>query len=376
MSAKLAYPAPASSTANPKPILRRALTWRWSASMSGTDCCSVHSIVMWCGSRPTARTWAPSAAASNAGCRRLSGVRLMAIPARRVAGGTPVRLDLADVLEDGRDDVDVELHAAVGVDRRLDDRRDRLREHRHLRPEQALVFVQLARRDVDDRLERDDVELPQAEEVVEHLGLDDLGRLGHADPVGQAGQQDRRRHRDDVAIGLGQRVVDRDEAVFGSVRGVVRDLRGQPVGQRVDRADQDRPGLELEQAATDDASREAAHEPDVPRPEQSLRRGPTWRGLEPHFGILRAGPRRGRSYERPDRVAPWSGAVRWGPVRSARQSLSGADRQVEPVLGRRERAGPLGSNAHDGWNAKLKSTMSVPVAGSPPRSALLAASTR
>jgi hypothetical protein len=35
-----------------------------------------------------------------------------------------------------------------------------------------------------------------------------------------------------------------------------------------------------------------------------------------------------------------------------------------------------GSKAHDGWKAKLKSRMSVPLAASPPRSALLAESSR
>ena len=63
---------------------------------------------------------------------------------------------------------------AIRVDRRRDDRRDRLREHRHVGPEQALVFVQLAGRQLDDRLEGHPVQRPQAEEVVEHLGLDDL----------------------------------------------------------------------------------------------------------------------------------------------------------------------------------------------------------
>ncbi len=220
------------------------------------------------------------------------------------------------------------------------------------------------------------MELPQAEEVVEHLGLDDLGRLGHADPVGQARQQDRRRHRDDVAIAFGQRVVHRDEAVLGSVRCVVRDLRGQPVGQRVDRADQDRSGLELEQAAADDAGREAAHEPDVPRPEQSFRRGPTWRGLEPHVAILRSGP---------TVVGRTSVPIGWplGPVRSGGVRAGQPGSRSPARIGRSSRfsggasgQAHLGSNAHDGWIAKLKSTMSVPVAGSPPRSALFAASTR
>ena len=58
------------------------------------------------------------------------------------------------------------------------------------------------------------------------------------------------------------------------------------------------------------------------------------------------------------------GARRPGSARSRRFS-GGASGQAQ-----------RGSNAHDGWKAKLKSRISVPAAGSPPRSALLAASTR
>ena len=84
---------------------------------------------------------------------------------------------------------------------------------------------------------------------------------------------------------------------------------------------------------------------------------------------------------RPSRSGGAVGPVRCDvPVRSA--SLS--PRAARPArIGRSRRFSggasghaQRGSNAQDGWNAKLKSTMSVPVAGSPPRSALLAASTR
>ena len=69
------------------------------------------------------------------------------------------------------------------------------------------------RRQLDDRLEGDLVDVLQGEEVVEHLRLDDLARLGHADPVGEAGQLDRRGQRDEVALAFGQRRVEVDEAV-------------------------------------------------------------------------------------------------------------------------------------------------------------------
>ena len=166
------------------------------------------------------------------------------------AGLAPCRLDPLDAGQRGPDDVRVELDAAVGVDRGLDDRRDRLREHRHVGPEEAFVLVQRAVREGDDRLERQRVELTQAEEVVEHLGLDDLGRLGHPDPVGQPGQLDRRRHRDEIAVALGQGVVDGHQSVLGCPGAPVRlgDLGDGRVGQCLGRRDEDDAGVELEEA--------------------------------------------------------------------------------------------------------------------------------
>ena len=127
-------------------------------------------------------------------------------------------------------------------------------------------------REGDDRLERHRVELSQAEEVVEHLGLDDLGRLGHPDPVGQPGQLDRRRHRDEIAVALGQGVVDGHQSVLGCPGTPVRlgDLGDGRVGQCLGRRDEDDAGVELEEAAVDDVHRKSPHEADVARPEQAL----------------------------------------------------------------------------------------------------------
>ena len=129
-----------------------------------------------------------------------------------------------------------------------------------------------AGRERDDRLERHRVELPQAEEVVEHLGLDDLGRLGHPDPVGEPGELDRRRHRDEIAVALGQGVVDGHQSVLGCLAAPVRlgDLGDDRVGQRIGRRDEDDARVQLEDAAVDDVHRKAPHEADIARPEQAL----------------------------------------------------------------------------------------------------------
>ena len=189
------------------------------------------------------------------------------------------------------------------------------------------------------------VHLPQAEEVVEHLGLDDLRGLGHADPLGQAGQLDRRRHRDEVAVALGKGLVERDQPVLGPVRGL-GDLGGERVGQRLGRTDEDDAGVEFEQAPAIDVRREAAHESDVARPEQSLGRGSSWRGQEPHATYLAPVTSADWPSDRPGRRGPlvrcdamWSGAVR---VAQSASRSPGADRQVEAVLRRGERAGPAG----------------------------------
>ena len=284
------------------------------------------------------------------------------VAAGRPAGGAFGRLDPADVLEHGAHDVHVQLHTSVRADRGLDDRRDRLREHRHVRAEQALVLVQLAGVDVDDRLERDLVQLPEAEEVVEHLGLDDLGRLGHADPLGEAGQLDRGGHRDEVAVALGQGLVERDQAVLGPVGGL-GDLGGERVGQGLGRADQDDARIELEHAPAFDERSESAHEPDVARPEEPFRRGSARRGgQEPHAGILRpaAWPSRGATV--PVVMVRWSGAIRWGPVRSgAAPSRRQALRRSPARIGRSRRfsggasgQAQRGSKAHDGWNGEVE----------------------
>ena len=166
-------------------------------------------------------------------------------------------LEATGPLEDRGDDEEVELDRPFRVDGRRDDGRDRLGQHRHLRAEQALVLVQLQRRQVDDRLERHPVQRPEAEEVVEHLGLDDLGRLRHPDPVREAAELDGGRGRDQVAVGLGQRPVDHDEAVLG-VSCPIGDLLDQAlVAEGSGRGDQHGPRLELDGpgAATTEASR-------------------------------------------------------------------------------------------------------------------------
>ena len=143
--------------------------------------------------------------------------------ARFLAGLAGDGLEAARLVEDRVDDEHVELDRALGVDGGGDDRGDRLGELRHLRPEHALVLVQLAGREVDDRLERDAVERAQAEEVVEHLGLHDLRGLRHPDAVGEARDLDRGRHGEEVPLRLGAARVDHDEAVLG-VAGALGDL--------------------------------------------------------------------------------------------------------------------------------------------------------
>ena len=116
------------------------------------------------------------------------------------------------------------------------------------------------------------MQLSQAEEVVEHLGLDDLGRLGHPDPVGEPGELDGRRHRDEIPVAFGQGVVDGHQTVLGCLVAPVRlgDLGDDRVGQRTGWRDEDDARVQLEDAAVDDVHREAPHEADVARPEQAL----------------------------------------------------------------------------------------------------------
>ncbi len=233
-------------------------------------------MVSWCGIEPDLADLGGQRACLEGWVEQADRRQVDGEPARRTPVSPRRDLEPADPLEDRRDDVDVELDAAIGADGGLHDRADRLRQHRHVRPEQALVFVQRPGRQRDDRLERDPVELPQAEEIVEHLGLDDLGRLGHPDPVGQPGQLDRGRHGDQVAIALGERAVHRDQPVVGRIGGL-GDRRGQAVGQVVGRPDQDGARIELDQAPAVDERREAAHEPDVARPQQALVGATPWR---------------------------------------------------------------------------------------------------
>ena len=203
----------------------KRLHTRWSGATSATACCSVHSTVIWRGREPGLDDHAPPARASKRGSSRLTGVRLIAIPERarcrasgpRLRGADPARGSVAMMNDIELDARPVSIAACTTA--------DRLREHRHLRAEQAFVLVQLARCQLDDRLERDAVQGPQAEEVVERLGLHDLRGLGHPDPVGEAGQLHRGGQGDQVAVGLGERVVDRDEAVLGPFRCRARSRR-------------------------------------------------------------------------------------------------------------------------------------------------------
>jgi len=113
--------------------------------MSGTDCCSVHSMVIWRVSRPTSDPGGQNGrlegAIDEAERRQVDGIATLR--QTRLAGG---RLEPADPLERGGHDVDVEFDAAIRVDRRLDHRADGLRQHRHLRTEEALILVELAGR--------------------------------------------------------------------------------------------------------------------------------------------------------------------------------------------------------------------------------------
>ena len=171
------------------------------------------------------------------------------------------------------------------------------------RPEEALVFVELARGEVDDGLERDLVQGPQAEEVVERLGLDDLRRLGHPDPVGEARLLDGARERHEVAVRLRQREVDRDESVLG-VAPVFRDLVGDGIGQPVGRADQDRARAEVEDARAGHSVGQLVHEPDVPRPEEPLVRRSPGRREEPQACVQRVTSRRRAAWGRHRRSMP------------------------------------------------------------------------
>ena len=223
-------------------------------------------------------------------------------------------------------------------------------QHRHLGTEEALVLVQLPGREGHDRLVGDLVELPQAEEVVEHLGLDDLGRLRHPDPLGEPGELDRGRHRDEVAIAFGKAAVDGDQAVFGVVR-VACDLGGRSVGQLLGRADQDGPCLELEEAAALDLRRRGGGRSGYRATTAGARRSST-RGLEEsHPAIMRRSSAIGRSIERPGRRGTHSyGSGRWRSARRSPARTAMSSRFSGGASGHAQR----GSNAHDGWNGEIE----------------------
>ena len=328
------------------------MTARWRRSTSATACCSVHSSVTLRGSSPASRTIAANAAASNRGSSRLAGVTLTATRSGAPTVRAAALVQLAGALEDLRDEEHVELDRAVRIDGRLHDRRDRLREHRHVRPEEALVFVQLAAGQLDDRLEGDGVERAQAEEVVERLGLDDLGRLGHADAVRETGHLDGGREGHQVAVRLRQRVVDRDEAVLGCAR-LPGDRARDELGQLARRArSRSRPsrarGREHPARATRADARTGCRATTA-----GARRwgGGDWRrgARDSTAGRLATAPptrrRRARAScpRAPSRGAPCRGSRRrryLRPLGRLRQALTRTDLEVEAVLRRRERTGP------------------------------------
>jgi hypothetical protein len=185
--------------------------------------------------------------------------------------GCPARpgaflLERGDPLEDLGHDEPIELDRPAGADGGLDHRRDGSLEGRHLRPEQALVLVDLAGREVHDRLEDDPV-TGEDEEQVEHLRLRDGQRLAHPDPIRDARLLDGRGEGDEIAVRLGDGAIDMDEAEFRGV--ALPSYQRRPgVGQLGRRGDQADTRFELEQTSADDHLREAVHEADVARPEK------------------------------------------------------------------------------------------------------------
>ena len=305
------------------------------------------------------RTIAASGPASNRGSSRLAGVKLMASRSVRLAGrrgaGARARPPARGSWRSRNRSSSIERSVSMAA---WHDRRDRLRQHRHVRPEQALVLVQLAGREVDDRLERDAVQRPQAEEVVERLGLDDLGRLGHPDPLGQPGHLDGRGER---GRGSGRPRAARRRSrrgrspAAGSRRPRWRALRS----ARWPGRSAPPPSRARGRAIARRDRRQAVHEPDVARPEQAFlvdgvgwRRGAS-RQLPEGSGVgasewrrrslascrddSRNGPVRGscdaRYHGSPGRLRP-------APSHGSGQAFAGPIREVEAVLRRRQRAGP------------------------------------
>jgi hypothetical protein len=113
------------------------------------------------------------------------------------------------------------------------------------------------------------VQGPEAEEVVEHLRLDELARLGHADPFGEAGLLHRGGQGDEMPLAFRQCPVQGGETVAGGV-GRRGDVGGARLGELRGRADHDDPGIQLEHPEVRQRRRETMREPDVTRPEEPL----------------------------------------------------------------------------------------------------------
>ena len=114
----------------------------------------------------------------------------------------------------------------------------------------------------DDRLEGDRVQLAEAEEVVEHPGLDELRRLAHPDPIRESGRLDRGRQGEQVPVAFRQGRIDGHDPVV-RVAHLVRDLLGDRVGQQVGRGDQDGAGVEFQDACARQIAGQAIDESDV-----------------------------------------------------------------------------------------------------------------
>ena len=161
----------------------------------------------------------------------------------------------------------------------------------------------------------------------------------------------------------GSEVVEADEAVGRGVD-VRGDLRGEGVGQLRRRADHDHARLELEDPRALGRLGEPVREADVARPEQPLVSGGASGSEKKRMAIQacrdgcvrvrRSGsPRRHCARVPPvarrqgywPRASSGPSSVRCGPLRQRRprlsQPLAGADREVEVVLRRGQRAGPL-----------------------------------
>ena len=173
-----------------------------------------------------------------------------------------------DPVEGQPDDERVELDCSAGGDRRIDDGTYRCWVARDVRPEQALVLMQLARGQVNDRLEVDVVS-PDREEQVEHLRLDRLDRLAHPDPVRNARQLDCGGQRVKILLRLGQARVHLHKAVIGAAARA-GDFGSNGLGKRLDRGDETGARPQFKDAAVRDPFVEAVQKSDIPRPDQPL----------------------------------------------------------------------------------------------------------